>query len=70
MHGPLIATLLADLATNQLNAPLARFAFRATTPVFHTDRLTLNAHDACPLHLWATRPDGALAMQASATPDG
>ena len=70
VHGPLIATLLADLATNQLNAPLARFTFRATAPVFHTDRLTLGADDATPLRLWATRPDGALAMQASATPDG
>ena len=67
VHGPLIATLLADLARSTLGRPLVTFRFRATAPVFHTDRLILNAGEATPLPLWATRPDGAQAMEAEAT---
>lgn len=66
VHGPLIATLLADLAQSILPAPMTAFSFRATAPVFHTDSLTLNAGTSAPLSLWATRTDGGQAMIAEA----
>ncbi len=67
MHGPLVATLLADLARQQLGT-LSTFAFRATAPLFHTGPFTIHAsHAEKELTLWAETPDGAQAMVAAAT---
>ncbi|MFO6464567.1 MaoC family dehydratase N-terminal domain-containing protein [Jannaschia sp. KMU-145] len=68
VHGPLIATLLADLATTQLNRPLRRFDFRATAPVTLPGDLRLGAapeRETC--RLAAGTGAGALAMTATAT---
>ena len=70
VHGPLIATLLHGLAARcRGDAPLRRFSFRATAPLFvdrpfHLEAAPLDGDSA--LSLWARGPDGELAMQAEA----
>lgn len=66
-HGPLTATLLADLAQRHLGEPLKQFSFRGVAPIagmapFHIEA----ASDGAGLKLWARRQDGALAMTAKA----
>lgn len=73
VHGPLIATLLADLM--RLEAPerrLRRFDFRAFSPAFDGQELVLNATppDAeGESTLWASDGAGRLLMRAEATVD-
>ena len=70
VHGPLVATLLVDLVRR--HAPEARiteFAFRAISPLFDGEELSLNA--AAPgmdgiVNLWAANAGGNLAMTARA----
>ena len=70
VHGPLLATLLADLLRRQLpDAALRRFEFRAMAPLFD-----VAPFDVCgrpegngQASLWAQGPDSALAMRATAT---
>lgn len=68
VHGPLTATLLADLASRIVCKPLKTFAFKGLSPItgmapFHLEgRASDNGLD-----LWARRHDGANAMQARAT---
>lgn len=70
VHGPLLATLLADLWRRQRPAPqLARFEFRALQPLFD-----IAPFDVCgrpegdrQVALWAQGPDGSAAMRATAT---
>lgn len=70
VHGPLIATLLIDLVRR--NAPTRRiqeFSFRAVSPLFDGNRMSVNATppDAGGLvKLWAANADGDLAMTAEA----
>ena len=70
VHGPLIATLLADLLRReQPQARMRRFAFTAMRPLFDTHAFTLCGRvDADPHHvaLWARDHEGLLAMQAHA----
>ena len=69
VHGPLIATLLHGLAARcRGDAPLRRFSFRATAPLFVDRPFRLEAAEAegGALALWARGPDGELAMQAEA----
>lgn len=66
-HGPLTATLLADLACTTMNKPLKRFEFRGVAPLsgltlFHIE----GRHAPDKISLWAKRQDGALAMSATA----
>ena len=72
MHGPLIATLLLDLLRRQRpDAQLARFSFRAVSPLFAT--IDPAPFDVCgrisgeQAVLWARSDKGALAMDALAT---
>jgi 3-methylfumaryl-CoA hydratase len=70
VHGPLLATLLADFAldTNP-GSELATFRFRAVAPIFDGSPFRLNAQaeaDAT-IALWITNDDGTIAMEASAT---
>jgi 3-methylfumaryl-CoA hydratase len=71
VHGPLIATLLADLV--QRNLPEARmeaFSFRAVGALFDTEPFTVcgrPAPDGRSVQLWAKNMRGELAMQAEAT---
>lgn len=66
-HGPLTATLLADLARRTGGRDLATFSFRAISPLLDTAPFTLRARltDAG-AEVWAAGPDNALAMRAEA----
>ena len=70
VHGPLIATLLADLVRREFPRPqLRRFAFTAMRPLFDTHAFTLCGRiepDARNVALWARDHEGFLAMQAKA----
>jgi 3-methylfumaryl-CoA hydratase len=71
VHGPLIATLLADLLQRNLpQARLMRFDFRAVGPLFDIEPFTVcgkPAADGKSVQLWAQNRRGELAMQAEAT---
>ena len=69
VHGPLIATLLMDLAQRaKPDMRLATFGFRAVRPLFAGRPMTLNARaEGNGLALWAADDAGALAMRAEAT---
>jgi 3-methylfumaryl-CoA hydratase len=69
VHGPLIATLLLDLVRRSLpEARLARYAYRAMSPLFDIAPFTVNGtREGNELSLWAANPDGGLAMRATAT---
>ncbi|WP_332876427.1 FAS1-like dehydratase domain-containing protein [Massilia sp. S19_KUP03_FR1] len=71
VHGPLIATLLADLVRRHLpGATMRSFDFRAVGPLFDTEPFTVNGRldaDGIHVHLWAANAHGVLAMQATAS---
>ncbi|WP_088279679.1 MaoC family dehydratase N-terminal domain-containing protein [Ideonella sp. A 288] len=72
VHGPLIATLLADLLRRERpQATLRRFAFTAVRPIFDIHRFTVcgRAEGAHDLRLWARDHEGFLAMRAEARVD-
>lgn len=68
VHGPLLATLLADLVRQ--NCPresITNFRFKAIRPVFDIHPFTLcGRRDAAGLSLWVRDHEGFLAMQAHA----
>jgi len=68
VHGPLIATLLADLARRERpNSPLQRFSFRALRPTFDLNPFHVcgqPAADGRSANLWGRDHEGALTMQA------
>jgi 3-methylfumaryl-CoA hydratase len=71
VHGPLIATLLVDLARqSQQNAQVVSFSFRAVSPLFDGSPILLNGtrpgEDGV-AKLCAANVDGRLAMTAEAT---
>jgi 3-methylfumaryl-CoA hydratase len=69
VHGPLIATLLAELAGSVWpGSVLKRFAFKAIRPLFHSHAFELCAKpgDDGRVALWARDHQGMLAMQADA----
>lgn len=68
VHGPLIATLLMDLAQRCCDgARPSSFDFRAASPLFDTAPFTLHARiSGQTVHLAAATPQGLLAMQATA----
>ncbi|MBC2776043.1 FAS1-like dehydratase domain-containing protein [Parasphingopyxis marina] len=70
VHGPLIATLLLDLATREIGAEaIGAFSFRATSPAFAGQPLHLVAREAdTGLALAALGDDGRFVMEAGATP--
>ena len=70
-HGPLTATLLADLAVRQMPAgTIQKFSFRAIAPLFDTASFIIRGKfadaDENTLDLWAETSTGRLAMTASA----
>ena len=69
VHGPLIATLLMDMAQRIADgAPPQTFQFRAASPLFDTAPFTLHARKTDQsIALAAATPQGRLAMQATAT---
>jgi 3-methylfumaryl-CoA hydratase len=69
VHGPLISTLLLELLRReQPERRLARYAFRAVSPLFDTAGFTVSGASAegDSVRLWATGPSGQLAMEATA----
>jgi 3-methylfumaryl-CoA hydratase len=68
VHGPLIATLLMDLLRrNQPNANVARFSFRAISPLFDTGSFAVcGKSEGATVALWAKDAAGNLAMSAEA----
>jgi 3-methylfumaryl-CoA hydratase len=71
VHGPLIATLLADLLRrNMPDAVMRSFNFRAVGSLFDTEPFTICGRpdpDGRTVHLWAQNQRGELAMQAEVT---
>jgi 3-methylfumaryl-CoA hydratase len=68
VQGPLIATLLLDLAA-QVGRPLGHFTYRARSPVFLPQDFTVNATAVGDdTNLWVTTSDGRLAMDGRASP--
>lgn len=67
VHGPLTATLLADLAEDP-GSKLASFSFRGVSPLLDTAPFTIHRRaSSAGADLWATNPSGGLAMTAEAT---
>ena len=70
VHGPLIATLLMDLIRRERpEARLARFAYRAASPLFDTGTFTVEGIPGAngrAAKVWARGPGGALAMTGDA----
>jgi len=70
VHGPLVASLLLELLKRNISgATVAGFSFRALKPLFDTAGFKVNGRmeDAKTVKLWATSPEGWLAMDATAT---
>jgi 3-methylfumaryl-CoA hydratase len=70
VHGPLIATMLAELVRNNVPAAnVAAFSFRAVAPLFDTNpfRVCGRLDDQRTLKLWAEGPGQVLAVEAVAT---
>jgi 3-methylfumaryl-CoA hydratase len=71
VHGPLIATLLADLLRRNLpDARVTNFSFRAMRPIFDTHAFTVYGRvetDKQSVKLWARDHEGWLCMEAGAT---
>ena len=66
-HGPLSATLLLDLASEAVSSEkIHSFKFRAVSPLFADRPFTINLQENNDvMTLWATNPDGLLAVDAS-----
>lgn len=71
VHGPLIATLLADLLRRRLpTAVVLSLSFRAMSPLFDTAAFTVCGQpeeSGRIVRLWAKNAEGGLAMDATAT---
>ncbi|MDP1888987.1 MAG: acyl-CoA dehydrogenase, partial [Polaromonas sp.] len=71
VHGPLIATLLAELVRKHMpGARLLKFEFRAVRPVFDLWPFKLHglpSADGKSVSLWTEDHEGWLTMQATAT---
>jgi 3-methylfumaryl-CoA hydratase len=71
VHGPLIATLLADLLRRHMpDADMTAFSFRAVGSLFDIEPFTLCGQpdaDGRTVRLWAQNMRGELAMEAQAT---
>lgn len=69
VQGPLLATLLLDLAKVTLGgASIHVFRYRAVRPTFDTHPFTLNGkRDGMSLRLWSADHEGNLCMSATAT---
>ena len=68
VHGPLLATLLADLACRSWgDRGITSFAFRARRPTIDTDRITIcGSPNGDAMDLWVADGEGRLAVTAKA----
>ncbi len=64
VHGPLLATLMADLPRRSAGRELTSFAFRALRPIFDTAAFTVAAapEGEDTAKTWVVDPEGFLAM--------
>lgn len=68
VHGPLMATLMVDLAVQARHERINRFAYRSLRPVFdHMAFETAGVPESDGIRLWVTRPDGAVALSGTAS---
>lgn len=70
VHGPLIATLLVDLARRNDPRALRSFRFRAVSPLFDIAPFSVHgapSADKASAKLWARNAQGGLAMEGEAT---
>jgi 3-methylfumaryl-CoA hydratase len=69
IHGPLLATLLADLASGQ-DGRIATFDYRARSPLFVPGEFSVNGRKTKDgADLWAASEEGVLAMDATVSYD-
>ena len=67
VHGPMLATLLCAFAADLAGRRPVSFAFRSLGTLFDDAEIDLHAvAEGRGLRLWAARPDGPVAMEASA----
>jgi len=72
VHGPLTAMLLAQSASHHLGTPLQSFAYRASSPLFVDQPVSIDgvvspSPDGETATMTATRVDGVVGMTATAT---
>jgi 3-methylfumaryl-CoA hydratase len=71
VHGPLVATLLADLVRRHTDAAVTAFRFRAVRPLFSPSPCVVcGIPRGDTVELWAEDPEGALVMEAQASLGG
>ena len=69
VHGPLQTILLLDLSRRNAGRPVRRLDYRALSPVFHNEKLTVGgipAADGESAQLWTAGPSGNIAMTGTA----
>ena len=65
VHGPLQTTLLLDLSRRNAGKPVRKLDYRAISPVFHNQKLTIGgipSADGASAQLWTAGPSGHIAM--------
>lgn len=70
VHGPLQTTLLLDLCRRSDPRPVRTLDYRATHPVFHQEKFSVNgqpAADGNSVELWTANAAGCYAMRGTAT---
>jgi 3-methylfumaryl-CoA hydratase len=70
VHGPLQTTLLLDLSRRHAGKPVRKLDYRAISPVFHNEKLTVGgipSADGASAQLWTAGPSGNIAMTGTAT---
>jgi len=71
VHGPLLATLLADLVRRNTDRSLSTFRFRAVHPLFAPSPcIACGVPEGNTVRLWAEDEKGALLMEAQAVLQG
>jgi len=70
VHGPLQTTLLLDLCRRNEQRPVRRLDYRATHPIFHQEKFSVNGQpsaDGQSAELWTANAAGSYAMRGTAT---
>jgi len=70
VHGPLQTTLLLDLCRRNDTRPVRTLDYRATHPLFHQEKFSVNGEpsgDGKSVELWTANAAGCYAMRGTAT---
>lgn len=68
VHGPLQTTLLLDLCRRHAGKPVRKLDYRAMSPLFHNERLSVGgipSADGSGAQVWTAGPAGNVAMSGS-----